>query len=632
MRNEAKTRLLRLAAMVLLAAMLLTACASKAAKAREKFELGQKYLTEMNYTEAVASFTEAIQLNPDDIEAYLGRAEAYIGLKQYDDAKADYGTAIEKAADQPYLQAEAYIGRAEINEQTDENEDALSDYEAASTALDKVDVEKITDVTEQMLEALKIKVYNACARLSALLGRYDAAVAGYTKALESLAKLPDDADVLDVKTTKVTSYTGRAEANTKLENYADVLPDYDALIDLGEDKAADRDTLLAAMSLAQSQAGDLAGADSWLGEVNHADYAESIQLTAAEDLLKNAAGLAKAEGADAYEKIKAALTTDAAKTAMQNLLVRGYQLRYYDADGKMLAVYADATAWDDVNAEENGSVTADDVAVVTAPTAEDVNNVSLSKLYVYYGAAEGRSREGEGLWYILNPAKTDLTAETYTWKNDAPDGGFQQKVEVKPVSYTLTRYDSSEANDTWPTKTDVTVSYQVGGTAIQVSFKSQTKYWYFPDDYDGTNYTQKQLFAMNPNAAETSSAKEVYTLSNPILSAKRVTLRNEQEWNDPNCLVVTVPAGTTVKASGNDVVQWAEAYQGSSVRVGLGRDEDPNYKYNADEAALSASQWTYEYMYNGEALTVKKGCMYRLGGGMQEDTDYALGGICFYGE
>ena len=425
---------LRMFALLLAALVLFTACTSKAAKAQEKIDLGQKYLTELNYTEAVASFTEAIELNPDDIEAYLGRAEAYIGLKQYDDAKADYGTAIEKAADQPYLQAEAYIGRAEVNELTTANEDALSDYEAASTALDKVDLEKITDVTEQMLEALKIKVYNACARLSALFGKNDAAVASYTKAIDSLAKLPDDTDVLDVKATKITSYTGRADANTKLENYADVLPDYDALIDLGEDKTADRDTLLAALSLAKSQAADLAGADSWLGEVNHADYAKSIQLTAAEDLLKNAAELAKADGTKAYDKIKAALTTDEAKAAMQNVLARGYQLRYYDADGKMLAVYTNATAWDDVNAEENGTVDADAVAAVTAPTAEDVSAVSLSKLYVYYGAAEGRSREGKGLWYILNPAKTDLTVETYTWKNDAPDGGFEQKEEPVPVN------------------------------------------------------------------------------------------------------------------------------------------------------------------------------------------------------
>ncbi len=425
---------LRLFALVLLAAALFTACTSKAAKAQEKIDLGQKYLTELNYTEAVASFTEAIELDPENIPAYMGRAEAYIGLKQYDDAKADYTTAIEKTEEQPYTQAEAYIGRAEVNELTTANEDALSDYEAASTALDKVDVEKITDVTEQMLEALKIKVYNACARLSALFGKNDAAVVGYTKAIDSLAKLPDDADVLDVKATKVTSYTGRAEANTKLENYADVLPDYDALIDLGEDKTADRDTLLAALSLARSQAGDLNSADSWLDEVNHADYAESIQLTAAEEVLKNAAELAKADGTKAYDKIKAALTTDEAKAAMQNVLARGYQLRYYDADGKMLAVYANATAWDDVNAEEKGTVDADAVAAVTEPTAEDVSAVSLAKLYVYYGAAEGRSREGEGVWYILNPAKTDLTAESYTWKNDAPEGGYQQKEEPKAAA------------------------------------------------------------------------------------------------------------------------------------------------------------------------------------------------------
>ena len=383
---ETKRPSLRLLAVLLLALALFTACTSKAAKAQEKIDLGQKYLTELNYTEAVASFTEAIELDPENIPAYMGRAEAYIGLKQYDDAKADYTTAIEKTEEQPYTQAEAYIGRAEVNELTTANEDALSDYEAASTALD------------------------------------------------SLAKLPDDTDVLDVKATKVTSYTGRADANTKLEHYADVLPDYDALIELGEDKAADRDTLLAALSLAKSQAGDLAGADSWLGEVNHADYAESVQLTAAENLLKNAAELAKADGTKAYDKIKAALTTDEAKAAMQNVLARGYQLRYYDADGKMLAVYANTTAWDDVKAEENGTVDADAVAAVSAPTAEEISGVSLAKLYVYYGAAEGRSREGEGVWYILNPAKTDLTAESYTWKNDAPEGGFQQKEEPKPAA------------------------------------------------------------------------------------------------------------------------------------------------------------------------------------------------------
>ena len=431
---ERKKNPLRLLAAVLLAVALLTACTSKAQKAMEKVELGQKYLTEQNYTEAVASFTEAIGLDPENIPAYMGRAQAYTGLKQYDDAKADYTTAIEKTEDQPYTQAEAYIGRAEVNELTTDNEDALSDYESASTALDKVDVEKITDVTEQMLEALKIKVYNACARLSAFFGQNEAAAASYTKALDSLEKLPDDTDVLDVKAAKVESYTGRAKANNALEKYEEVLPDYDALIALGEDKSAERDTILAAMSLAKSKAGSLNSSDSWLDEVNHADYAEEIQLSAAEEVLKQAAEQAKADGTKAYDNVKKTLETEDAKAAMQNLLARGYQLCYYDADGKMLAVYVNDTAWADVNEEENGIVTADALEAVADPTAEDVSAVSLKSLYVYYGGYEGRSREGEGVWFILNPGKTDLTAETYTWKNDQPEGGFQKKEEPKPAA------------------------------------------------------------------------------------------------------------------------------------------------------------------------------------------------------
>ena len=467
-----ETRFWRVAALLLAALALFTACTSKAAKAVEKVELGQKYLTELNYTEAVASFTEAIGLDPENIPAYMGRAEAYIGLKQYDDAKADYTTAIEKTADQPYTQAEAYVGRAEVNELTTANEDALSDYEAASTALDTVDVEKITDVTEQMLEALKIKVYNACARLNALFGRNEAAAASYTKAIDSLAKLPDDADVLDVKATKVVSYTGRADANAAQEKYEEVLPDYDALIALGEDKAADRDAILAAGSLAKSKAGDLNSSDSWLDAVNHADYAESVQLTNAESILKQAAELAQADGAKAYDKIKETLSTDEAKTAMQNLLARGYQLRYYDANGKMLAVYANETAWADVSEAENGAVTAE-ALTAAAPTAEEIGAVSLSKLYVYYGGHEARSREGEGVWFILNPGKKDLAAETYTWKNDKPEGDFKQKEEPKPAQ-TAAPATQSVAGQSykWTTTTEdgtITATCKQGGSTVRVA-------------------------------------------------------------------------------------------------------------------------------------------------------------------
>ena len=103
------------------------------------------------------------------------------------------------------------------------------------------------------------------------------------------------------------------------------------------------------------------------------------------------------------------VATEKSKKALFSLLARGYQLRYYDANGKMLAVYANEIAWADVSEAENGAVTAE-ALTAAAPTAEEIGAVSLSKLYVYYGSHENRSREGEGVWLVLNPGKKDLTA------------------------------------------------------------------------------------------------------------------------------------------------------------------------------------------------------------------------------
>ena len=42
--------------------------------------LGAKYLTEYNYEEAVIAFTAAIEIAPRFTDAYIGRANAYIGM------------------------------------------------------------------------------------------------------------------------------------------------------------------------------------------------------------------------------------------------------------------------------------------------------------------------------------------------------------------------------------------------------------------------------------------------------------------------------------------------------------------------------------------------------------------------
>ena len=179
-----KGKIVRLLALILLAIISMTACTSHAKSVTEKIELGQKYLTELNYTEAVAAFTEVIKIDPSNIEAYVGRAEAYKGLKQYDDAKADYTTVIEKADDMPYTQAKAYAGRAEVYELTDDTAAAESDYSAAIELLDNEEVGKKENIAEKLIRELKIKVLQFHAEVCMKLGLYDKAMGDYSSLTE----------------------------------------------------------------------------------------------------------------------------------------------------------------------------------------------------------------------------------------------------------------------------------------------------------------------------------------------------------------------------------------------------------------------------------------------------------------
>ena len=189
--EKRKTRLWLIAA-VLLAVFLFTACASGASRVSEKIELGQKYLTELNYTEAVAAFTEVIKINPSNIEAYVGRAEAYKGLKQYEEAKTDYTTVIEKAEDMPYTQAQAYAGRAEVYDLTDDATAAESDYSAAIGLLEKEDVGKKENIAEKLIRELKIKVLQFHAEVCMKLGLYDKAMEDYAKLEELGVNMSED--------------------------------------------------------------------------------------------------------------------------------------------------------------------------------------------------------------------------------------------------------------------------------------------------------------------------------------------------------------------------------------------------------------------------------------------------------
>lgn len=55
-------------------------------RAGEQLRLGNRYLEEMDYEQAVVAFTKAIEIEPKEVDAYIGASKAYAGLKSYWDA------------------------------------------------------------------------------------------------------------------------------------------------------------------------------------------------------------------------------------------------------------------------------------------------------------------------------------------------------------------------------------------------------------------------------------------------------------------------------------------------------------------------------------------------------------------
>ena len=64
----------------------LAACGGKDAW-HEQYDLGMRYLNDGNYQEAVIAFEAAIEIDPKRSEAYLGAADAYVGLGDYASAR-----------------------------------------------------------------------------------------------------------------------------------------------------------------------------------------------------------------------------------------------------------------------------------------------------------------------------------------------------------------------------------------------------------------------------------------------------------------------------------------------------------------------------------------------------------------
>lgn len=107
------------------------------AEVRNNIEAGNRYLEELDYERAIASYQQALEIDPKNVEANLGLAEAYDSNQMPGYAEAVYQAML----DRDDTQTDAYVKLAELYMRLDRLEEAR---ELLDTAADKVEDEEIT--------------------------------------------------------------------------------------------------------------------------------------------------------------------------------------------------------------------------------------------------------------------------------------------------------------------------------------------------------------------------------------------------------------------------------------------------------------------------------------------------------
>ena len=118
--------------------------------AQEQLSLGERYLAEMDYERAVAAFELVIELEPRNIDAYIGLSKAYEGLGDTDLAMEALETAREKIQELvregealPDSAAEGYLMLVRMYDETGNYEEARLLLEEALSVTDSAELQEI---------------------------------------------------------------------------------------------------------------------------------------------------------------------------------------------------------------------------------------------------------------------------------------------------------------------------------------------------------------------------------------------------------------------------------------------------------------------------------------------------------
>ena len=117
--------------------LLLCACGKKEPTWQEQYDLGMKYLNGKDYEEAVTAFQVAISIDPKQQPAYIGAADAYVGMA----GSGVDGVDVDKCYE---VAEENYRKALDIDSETEEVYEKLADM-----YMEKEDPDKTKEVIEE---------------------------------------------------------------------------------------------------------------------------------------------------------------------------------------------------------------------------------------------------------------------------------------------------------------------------------------------------------------------------------------------------------------------------------------------------------------------------------------------------
>ena len=141
---------------IIAAIIIVTGTNSTSAKASKELDLGNKYLLEGNYKEAILAFNKVIEIDPKNIEARMGLADTYIKTGELDEAE----TRLQEVLDIKEEYTDAYLRLADVKVLQGDTDGAIALLEEALNQVqDETQKQKLRDKLESLkLEAPQVSM------------------------------------------------------------------------------------------------------------------------------------------------------------------------------------------------------------------------------------------------------------------------------------------------------------------------------------------------------------------------------------------------------------------------------------------------------------------------------------------